>query len=324
MPAPQQPDDERDDIDPTGIRELLASLPDPGPMPDDLVRRIEARLEVERAHQRTGGDGPEEASTGGVLTGSAVTRADNVFDLAAERGHRRPARTVAILGAAAAGLLVTTVAVTQFMGLSGGGPTSGDTAASYPSLSRSDGGGAADGGGADAPADEALADAEEELAAAEDTGEDAAAGDDAAALEDVTGLSDSSGGEGEASDTRSIESDPELGGGRLGVLPDLGSVTVQDLVATLSTALTDDDLRFGPDDLTLEQARSCWSVLAGEHEFDGHLAARAQFVSDSGEGQPAVALLGIHDDGTGQAWVVPSTCTTDPRVAPLSGPHPFG
>lgn len=33
-----------DEPDPTGMRELLRSLPDPGPMPDDLVHRIRASL----------------------------------------------------------------------------------------------------------------------------------------------------------------------------------------------------------------------------------------------------------------------------------------
>ncbi len=35
--------------DPTGMRDLLASLPDPGPMPDDLVARISAALAGEVA-----------------------------------------------------------------------------------------------------------------------------------------------------------------------------------------------------------------------------------------------------------------------------------
>lgn len=33
-----------DEVDPTGMRELLRSLPDPGPMPDDLVARIRSAL----------------------------------------------------------------------------------------------------------------------------------------------------------------------------------------------------------------------------------------------------------------------------------------
>ena len=42
--------------DPTGMRALLASLPAPGPMPDDLVARISAALAAEE--QR--GDGIEQ------------------------------------------------------------------------------------------------------------------------------------------------------------------------------------------------------------------------------------------------------------------------
>jgi hypothetical protein len=44
-PGPPDPDD-----DPTGMRALLSSLPDPGPMPDDLVARITASLAAE--HER--------------------------------------------------------------------------------------------------------------------------------------------------------------------------------------------------------------------------------------------------------------------------------
>ena len=46
-PVPPDPDDL--DEDPTGIRALLGSLPDPGPMPDDLVARIQASLTAEQA-----------------------------------------------------------------------------------------------------------------------------------------------------------------------------------------------------------------------------------------------------------------------------------
>ncbi len=40
-------DDAPVEHDPTGMRALLAGLPDPGPMPDDLVARITAALDVE-------------------------------------------------------------------------------------------------------------------------------------------------------------------------------------------------------------------------------------------------------------------------------------
>lgn len=39
-----------DDLDPTGMRALLRSLPDPGPMPDDLVARIQSSL-AELSHE---------------------------------------------------------------------------------------------------------------------------------------------------------------------------------------------------------------------------------------------------------------------------------
>lgn len=46
-PGPRDPDDL--EPDPTGIHALLSSLPDPGPMPPDLVDRITASIEAERA-----------------------------------------------------------------------------------------------------------------------------------------------------------------------------------------------------------------------------------------------------------------------------------
>ena len=47
-PVSQQHDDTAPvEHDPTGMRALLASLPEPGPMPDDLVARISAALAVE-------------------------------------------------------------------------------------------------------------------------------------------------------------------------------------------------------------------------------------------------------------------------------------
>ena len=47
------------DHDPTGVRDLLGSLPDPGPMPGDLVARITASLEAEsRARLTASGHDP--------------------------------------------------------------------------------------------------------------------------------------------------------------------------------------------------------------------------------------------------------------------------
>lgn len=49
MSTRRRPAEESPEVDPTGMRQLLSSLPDPGPMPPDLVSRITAALEHERA-----------------------------------------------------------------------------------------------------------------------------------------------------------------------------------------------------------------------------------------------------------------------------------
>ncbi len=48
MSRPQDFDPRSIEDDPTGMRVLLSSLPDPGPMPDDLVARIAASLSAEQ------------------------------------------------------------------------------------------------------------------------------------------------------------------------------------------------------------------------------------------------------------------------------------
>lgn len=51
-PGAGHPDDA--DHDPTGIRALLSALPDPGPMPDDLVARITASIAQEQSAREGG------------------------------------------------------------------------------------------------------------------------------------------------------------------------------------------------------------------------------------------------------------------------------
>ncbi|MGE9808352.1 hypothetical protein [Janibacter sp. G1551] len=113
--GPSSPDD-----DPTGMRDLLRHLPDPGPMPDDLVARIRASL-------------AEEASR-------PVT-APGVVDLVAERSRRRW-----VLPAAAAAALIALggTALLNLQGPSGGA----DSAAVSRAVPES--GAAADDAGTDA------------------------------------------------------------------------------------------------------------------------------------------------------------------------------
>ena len=89
--------------DPTGMRALLASLPDPGPMPDDLVARISAALAVE-AQRGDGIDrlwGLDEQAGGSrpVAGGDATPDAGaQVVPLRRRLGLRHLAVAAAVLG----------------------------------------------------------------------------------------------------------------------------------------------------------------------------------------------------------------------------------
>lgn len=141
-PDSDLPDDE---LDPTGVRAMLANLPDPGPMPEDLVARISQSLQLEQ--ERRAEPAREE-------TGPAPISLD------AERRRRRPGRTVLWLGGAAAVAMVATVSVNQ---LFDDGSDSG-VSAQAPARNASDAGGDA---GAPAPAAE-----DSESAADEDSSTD--------------------------------------------------------------------------------------------------------------------------------------------------------
>ncbi|MDT0212603.1 hypothetical protein Q9R29_01790 [Rothia sp. ARF10] len=115
-----------DESDPTGMRELLRGLPDPGPMPDDLVARIQSSLADLPA--------PFAAPGGGAADAPGVSRGTT---LDAERV--RPswwARTGPRLAVAAAVLLGGGAVASGQLGLLASG---GDTASSSA-------GSAADGG----------------------------------------------------------------------------------------------------------------------------------------------------------------------------------
>lgn len=99
---PPPPADPADEQDATGIRALLAGLPDPGPMPASLVDRINASIAAEESDRR----------------GSAV-----VVPLAPRRRSWQRA------GLAAAAVAAVAVSLPALM--SGWGPTGGDTASSF-------------------------------------------------------------------------------------------------------------------------------------------------------------------------------------------------
>lgn len=300
-------DHDRDEVDPTGIRDLLAGLPDPGPMPEHLVRRIEARLEVEQAARH---QSPPH---------SLGRQADRVVDLATERSRRRPGRTLAWVGAAAAGLVVTAAVVPQLVDGMGSGDAG--TAAYYPTR-----------GEADTMSDAgAMADVDSEAA------DDAGGGDeDGPELDEPQSLSstgqdleaEGDSADEEAADTAGDPTSPALPlvplDGELVVLPELGLLDRDDLTELLLRAMDEQDAAPTPAPvlsglLTEGEATSCWRDLAGTHSFDRYAAARAQVVLPDGQrqGDPVVALLGLDADGSARSWVMPEDCIVDPDVKPI-------
>ncbi|HKJ12956.1 MAG TPA: hypothetical protein VJ976_11295 [Ornithinimicrobium sp.] len=83
-PRPEDQDD-----DPTGVRELLSGLPDPGPMPDHVAARIAATLD-EHDPQRDGRSSGTAASPRRTATGQARGGSDVSFGVARQRLPRGP------------------------------------------------------------------------------------------------------------------------------------------------------------------------------------------------------------------------------------------
>lgn len=269
--------------DPTGMRALLSSLPDPGPMPEDLVRRIEARLAVE-AHAAS-------------AAGSGDRSADRLVDLAAERSSRRPARTVALLGVAAAGLLATTLGIGQLVdgGLLGS-RTAPDSAASYPT-------GTSTLADDDEAMDMAGAGADD---AADGAGPEQAGGD--VATEEM-GAAGSGADDGSDADAGSEEAAAALAApagmpGELVVLPALGEVTTEDYRERLEARAGSPATPSA--DLTREEVEACWSATGSPHRWDTLHAARADL-----DEQPTVVLVARSGD-RGESFLLPFDCTSPP------------
>lgn len=282
------------EVDPTGMRALLRGLPEPGPMPEELIARIQARLAVEQEHRANG--------VSDVSRAAARGRGDNLVDLAAERSHRRPGRTLAILGAAAVGLMLTTVAIDQFVGLSG--PPAADSAAFAPATGRSadDSAGDDSGGNVGAASDGGMAqDAPSAAASSAEAQEQAAAGSAEDGSQTDSGQAESS----LPAATRSVILVPDLGD-----LPVLGTDGYAPLI---SSAAESASKPLSASTLTVTQANSCWTAVAGDGAWDSYFAAAARSAKE-----PVVVLLGRDSDGSGHAWVLPRGCVDAEDSRPLS------
>jgi len=113
--SPPDPEPSRED-DPTGVRALLSALPQPDPMPEHLVERINASLAAEQAQRAT------------------TMSTDSVSPLSAARP--RHARLVLALAGAAAALVVGTVVGGSLLGTNPRTDVSGSAALASTSSAR--------------------------------------------------------------------------------------------------------------------------------------------------------------------------------------------
>lgn len=169
MSTPNDRDPAAQEPDPTGMRALLASLPDPGPMPAEVTERITASLQRAQQH-RLGAPGPEGMpSTAPERTGrDPVTGTTTVTSLASRRRTRVPHLLAAVASVAAVGIAGVVV-----LDQVAGDGSLGDMAAVYwngndtASSDSAAQGGAESGDGAADPGVDAQQDSGEEGAPAE-------------------------------------------------------------------------------------------------------------------------------------------------------------
>ena len=128
------------EADPTGMRALLRALPDPGPMPPELVARISAALAAEAREATLSGDrtdGPEDSAT--PPPGPGVARFVDGGSGALRPRMRMPrlaaaAVIVALVGIGGAGLLKKSLTINDV------GTAMGAAASSMESLADTSGG----------------------------------------------------------------------------------------------------------------------------------------------------------------------------------------
>lgn len=281
------------DDDPTGVRDLLSSLPDPGPMPEDLVARIAERLEVEqdlRSGSRSG-HGPVA----------------DVVPLTPR--PRRPAQLLPWLAGAAAVALGTTVAVSTLVG----GEGDSGLAARYPASISADSGGAGDDDGDAGAAGEQGADAGEQ----DDSARDGVAADsgtdvadrEAAAMADedaaASGLAVLATGDLPALSTHGLDQQlQEWWRATDAATSPLAGSSVTDTGSADPATLPGGGTPSACVQTLLPAAAPPDAFVVAPAELDGHAAVLVV----RAEPEPVTA------------WLVGAGCGTDPDVAVLQGP----
>lgn len=277
------------DADPTGMRDVLASLADPAPMPAQLADRICASLAQEQHHRVQATQW--SSSTAGETQHGAV-----VHDFAAEKAHRRPQQWIM---AAAAVLAVGALGVVVFDQIINDSTDSSTVAAqAVPKESDSGDGGSSASQAADAEAADAAP--QESADDGSGAGEEAAAD---AAVPEPTGLES-------LGDTAFA-----LGAQALLTAAD-SDLDTDDIVSALSL----------PDSLNVEVGNLAPLDSA---ELDNCAQAAGEMSGQSWLGITAtingqeVVLLGDTDEDASAAttaWALDSSCPQDSSAAVLRGP----
>lgn len=141
-PRDARADRPTDEADPTGVRAMLAGLPDPGPMPASLVHRISASLAAEQARHDAGHPVLDSARAGDGGTIHSLTEARERRTTSLGRGL--PAIAVAASIVVLAGAVMLGVfAMNDGLVMTAGYDTSAESAVSDSGADRSgDAGGA--------------------------------------------------------------------------------------------------------------------------------------------------------------------------------------
>ncbi len=278
------------DADPTGMRDVLSSLPEPGPMPDDLADRICASLERERGLR--GAQQPWDSQS-------------RVHDLDRERAHRRPQQWILAAAAVLAVGVIGTVVFDQVLNSQG---SADSAAANVPTPQREESGGDSadaqveEGGAADSDAGAFADDVDPDRANAES---DAQGGDDSAD-------SDLSAADSLAQDAlQGVDDDVFALGARS--LLDVASGQSAEDSSDLALALPLDLSDVQPlDEDELENCIAAAGMQPAERTWVGAPTAIS--------GEDVVIVGSTGPDEPQQAWALDQTCPDNADAAVLMGP----
>lgn len=307
MSTPINRDPAAPEPDPTGMRELLAALPDPGPMPPEVAQRITAALQHEQRH-RMGHPTPEDRPSPEPdhTRRGRLTPAATVGSL----DSRRHSRVPHVLAAAASVAAVALAGVVVLDQVAGDGSL-GDMAAVYWNGDNGSSSDAAGGGSAEAESDRG---------GAREQSEDSAAGAESREKPGTAGESESDPDAGAGAEPE----DERESGDQLAV-PLAGDLRVIAVTAPLSSRTFATGVRTAMEsaDPPSQAADAQLSTRAGQAcvTATGESMADQQWTVSAITLDGDDAVLVVATDRTDQAWALAAQCAVGDSSAPvLLGP----